>query len=1045
MKKTFYFLRSSRLGPWGLFLGLFLMGSFAMAQNRVSGRVTDNVNEPIPGVNVLVKGTSTGTVTDANGNFSLNAPSDGVLVFSFVGYLTQEIPVANQTTISITMEADVQQLQEVVVTGYASQEKKDLTGSVGVVDPDELNQIPAPNVTSQLQGRVAGVTVTQDARPGAGARVRIRGFGSFQNNDPLYVVDGVPTQDISTINPADIESISVLKDAGAASIYGSRASNGVVVITTKRGAPGVQVNYNMYYGTQYPGDGPDNLLNTQQYADTQWLVYNNDGTDEIHPVYGPSPAAGGASPQLPSWAADTDWWDAITRNALITSHDLSLSAGNEDASFFGSVNWFKQEGITMTNYSERVTARFNSSFNIKDRVTIGENMTVAFRDGNGILPNGEEAAPSAYPYRMQPIIPVIVQNPISGTAREFLPGDYGGTGISPRLGNFDNGFAQYQRNSNDRQQDIRVIGSIFADVKIIEGLNFRTTFGGTMQNGYNTDWASSTYESAENVATSAYSESSYYNHDWVWTNTLTFEREFGNHRLLAVAGYESVKYGISRSVFAQRAGYFSADPNFRTVSNGASIVAANSGYGTPTTLVSQFLRADYAFNDKYLVSATVRRDGSSRFGADERYGVFPSVSAGWRISDEAFMSDVEFISDFKIRGGYGTMGNQLAVSPQNQFSLFGGGTGNSFYDLNGTGSSSLQGFRPVRIGNPNAKWETNVTTNIGFDAGFFDNKLEIVFDWSSKTNEDLLYNPELPGTAGAAAAPFVNIAEMKNTGIDLQLIYRQNFASDFRFEGNFTFTTFNNEIVKIADGFDFFDAGGSRIGPFNRNQVGRSLGEFYGYQVIGLFQSDAEVAGAPTQDGAEPGFFRYADTNGDGEIPPDDRTFIGSPIPDFSYGLNLSLTWKNFDLTAFFYGEAGGEIFNYNKYWIDFWPSFQGQKSTDLLERSWTPERPNATVPKASNTSNFSTNTQSTSYYIEDASYLRLRNLQIGYNLPAGLLSDIGLTKARIYLQGVNLFTITDYSGLDPELSDANDLFPGVDEFNNPNVKQFLVGVNIGF
>ncbi len=1045
MKKTFYFLRSSRLGPWSLFLGLFLMCTVSMAQSRITGRVTDNANEPIPGVNVLVKGTSTGTVTDADGNYSLNAPSDGVLVFSFVGYLTQEVPIANQSNISITMNPDVQQLAEVVVTGYASQEKKDLTGSVGVVDPEELNQIPAPNVTSQLQGRVAGVTVTQDARPGAGARVRIRGFGSFLNNDPLYVVDGVPTQDISTINPGDIESISVLKDAGAASIYGSRASNGVVVITTKRGAEGVQVNYNMYYGTQYPGDGPDNLLDTQGFADLQWLVYNNDGTNEVHPIYGPSPAAGGASPQFPSWAADTDWWDAITRNALITSHDLSLSGGNSDAKFFGSVNWFKQEGITIENFSERFTARFNSSFNIKDRVTVGENITVAYRTGNGILPNGEEATPVAYPYRMQPIIPVIVQQPIDGFVRQFEPGDYGGTGIATRLGNFDNGYAQFQRNKHDRQQDIRVVGSVYADVKIIEGLNFRTTFGGTMQNGYNTDWASSTYESAENVATSAYAESAYYNHDWVWTNTLTFERSFDEHKILAVAGYESVKYGISRSVTARRAGYFSADPNFRTVSNGENINAANSGFGTPTTLVSQFFRADYSFNDRYLLSATVRRDGSSRFGEDNRYGVFPSVSAGWRISEEAFMSDVEFISDFKIRGGYGTMGNQLAVSPQNQFSLYGGGTANSFYNLTGAVSGSLQGFRPVRIGNPDAQWETNISTNIGFDAGFFDNKLEIIFDWYTKVNEDLLYNPELGGIYGAASPPFINIGEMKNTGIDMQVIYRQNFSSDFRFEGNLTFTTFNNEVVKIADNQDFFDGGGSRIGPFNRNQVGEPLGSFFGYEVIGLFQDAAEVASAPTQEGAEPGFLRFADIDGDGAITPADRTFIGNPIPDFSYGLNLSFSWRNFDLTAFLYGESGQEIFNYNKWWVDFWPSFQGQKSTDLLLRSWTPERPGATVPKASNKSNFSTNTQASSYFIEDGSYLRLRNLQLGYNVPANLLSNIGLTTARVYLQGVNLFTITDYTGQDPELSDANDLFPGVDEFNNPNVKQFLIGVNIGF
>lgn len=1036
-------------------LSLILTSSLLAQERSIAGSVTDESGSPMPGVSVVIRGTSQGTATDTDGRYTLTVPGDdATIVFSFVGYATSEVVVGSRSVVDVQLTPDVRTLTELVVTGYAVQEKKDLTGSVGVVSPTELIAIPSSNVTNQLQGRVAGVTVTGDGRPGEQAKVRIRGFGSFQNNDPLYVVDGVPTQDISTLNPGDVESLSVLKDAGAASIYGSRASNGVIVITTKRGASsGVDVNYSMYYGTQDPGKGPDNLLNAQEFADLQWLVYSNDGTNETHPIYGPST---NANPTLPSWAGDTNWWDEVMGNAMIMNHDLSLSGGNENARFYGGLNYFRQDGIALYNYSKRFSARFNSEFKIKDRVTVGENITVSHRSGNNVNANGRENGPVALSMYIQPIIPVIMTEAVTGISHNFVPGEWGGTGIAPRLGNVRNIVAERTRDKDDMAFDVRIIGSVYADVKVIENLNFRTTFGGTFQNGYSTNYTFATYELSENTATPAYQEQAYYNNDWVWTNTLTYNKTFDSHRLLAVAGYEAVKYGIGRNLNGQRAGYFSDAVSFRTLSNGATIVNASSGYNTPTTLASTFLRADYSYGDKYFLSATVRRDGTSRFGEANRYGTFPSVSAGWRISGEPFMASIStVVTDLKIRGGYGTMGNQLAVSPQNAFYLYGGTAGNSFYDLNGTGNSSLQGFRPTRIGNPDAKWETNVTTNIGFDAGLFDNKLEVVFDWYTKKTKDLLYNPALPGTSGAADQPFINIAEMENTGVDLQVTYRKRFQSDFSFEAIGTFTTYNNEIKKVTDGIDYFTSGDydSRIGDFNRNEVGHAVSEFYGYQVIGLFQSDAEVASAPTQDGAEPGFFRYADLDGDDVITAADRTYIGNPNPDFTYGLNLTFAYKGFDLTAFFYGSSGADIFNYNRWWLDFWPSFQNQKSKDLLYNSWTESRPNATTPKASNVSNFSNNTQSVSYYVEKGDFMRMRTLQLGYNLPQEFLGRIGLKNARIYVQGVNLFTITDYSGLDPDLSatsntgnlSGSDLSFGVDQGNYPLTKQYIVGLNLGF
>ncbi len=1030
-----------------LALLLFMASAtLAVAQKSVTGTVTSATdNTPLIGATILVKGTSSGTTTDFDGSFTIRVNEEDVLVVSYTGYESQEVAVAGVSTLNVSLQEARTVLEEIVVTGYTAQQKKDLTGAVGVVNTEQLTQLPTGNVTSQLQGRVSGITVSGDGRPGQVAKVRVRGFSSLSgSNDPLYIVDGVPTQDISTLNPNDVENISVLKDAGAASIYGSRAANGVILITTKRGQKsGVQVNYDMYVGSINPGSKPEFLLNSQQYADLQWLVYRNDGTVETHPVYGPS---SNASPTLPAWGADTDWWDVITQNALITNHDLSLSGGNDNARFYAGLNYFNQEGIVIYNFTKRFSARLNSEFKVANgRVTLGENLTVTGRSGLGIAGNGTEGSPVTSVYRLQPLIPHVITTPVSGTNHDYIVGDYGGTGIAPRLGNTWNEYARRIRNQDDRGEDIRLLGSTFVDVEIIKGLNARSTFGGTYQNGYNTDWTGAEYENAENVATAAYNEQGYFNSDWVWTNTLTFDKDFGSHSLLAVAGYESVKYGIGRGVTANRAGYFSDDPNFRTVSNGAQITGATSWFNTPTTLVSTFLRADYSFNDRYYLSGTIRRDGSSRFGQDFRYGTFPSVSAGIRVSD--FFSAGEVLSDLKIRGGYGTMGNQLPVDPANQFSLFGGDPSTSNYDLNGGGTSSQQGFRPTRLGNLDTKWETQVTTNIGFDASLFNSKLQLSLDYYQRNASDLLVTVPLPDIYGAASAPALNVGEIKNSGIDLQLDYRTKITSDLSFDATLAFTTYKNEIVKFTDDIDFFFAsyGDTRIGNFNRNEVGRSISEFYGYEVIGLFQSQAEVDAAPTQDGAEPGFFRYADKDGDGVITPDDRDFIGNPNPDFTYGLNLGLNYKGFDLSAFFFGSQGNEIFNYNKWWLDFWPSFQGQKSTDLLNNSWTPDNPGATTPKASNKSNFSTNTQSTSYYVEDGSFFRLRNLQIGYSLPQSVVQSIGLNRVRLYVQGVNLFTITNYSGLDPDVNSGGDTAFGVDLGNNPLVKQYLFGLQVGF
>lgn len=1042
---------TTKLRRLTLFLfSMVISSGIILAQEKtVTGKVTAEGEGAIPGVNVTVQGTTIGAMTGLDGTYSLRVPGpNAVLVFSSVGYVTQAITVGSQTVINVNLVSDVQALQEVVVTGYTQQRRRDLTGAIATVEPAKLTQVPTPNVSNALQGRTAGVTVVGDGRPGETSKVRIRGFSSFQNNDPLYVVDGVPTQDISSLNPADVASVSVLKDAGAASVYGSRASNGVIIVTTKKGGTGAKVTYNMYYGTQDPGKGPTNLLNAKEYADLQWLVYKNDGTTEVHPIYGPSTAA---SPTFPEWAADTDWYDAITHFAPIQNHDLSFSAGNENSKFFAGLGVNMQDGIVIYTDAKKFTGRFNSEFTfLNGRIKVGENLSLAYRTGHGVSNLNEGSPIQVACYRAQPIVPVVMTVAVpNGATHAFVPGDWGGTGIAPRLGQAGNVVANQTRGKDNTNWNIHLIGSAFIDIKLLQGLNFKSTLGGTFDNGTWNSYSYKTYENAENNSSNSFQEESYYGNDWVWTNQLTFDKTFGDHKILAVAGYEAVKYGIGRGIGGSRASYFSDDVLYRTLSNGSNILSAYGWLNTPTTLVSQFIRTDYSLMDKYMISATVRRDGSSRFGAGNRYGVFPSASVGWRIKSENFLADVTWLSDLKLRASWGTMGNQLAVSPMNQFFNYGGDPGLSFYDINGTFTSSVQGFAPTRIGNPDAKWETNITTDIGFEASFLNNKIGLKFDWYSKKTKDLLFNPEVPGTVGAADVPYVNVASMSNTGVDIEVSYRNQWG-DLGFDGSIVATTYKNNIDKIAEGITFFD-------PYNdantanringvpvRNMVGHPMSAFFGYHVLGLFQSQAEVDAAPEQSGAEAGFFRFDDTNGDGSITPDDRTFIGNPNPKFTYGVNLAFTYKNFDLTAFLYGSQGNDIFNWNTWWVDFWPSFQGQKSKNALYNSWTPQRTNATTPKASNKSNFSTNNEINDYYIEDGSFLRLKNLQIGYTIPESVTSKINIGSIRVYLQGVNLFTITKYSGLDPELGGWDTTF-GMDAGNYPLVKQYLVGLNVNF
>jgi TonB-dependent starch-binding outer membrane protein SusC len=820
-------------------------------------------------------------------------------------------------------------------------------------------------------------------------------------------------------------------------------------------------------------------LNPQEQADLEWLAKRNDGAPLQSAMYGngsspvlpdyilPSGASEGdplTDPSLYNYTSDpntfyqitrankkgTDWYDELTQMAPIQSHNIGLSGGSGNSKYYVGLNYFNQQGIVIETYSKRYSVRANTEFNFKNKVRIGENLVATYRTNpqspgalrgtpGSAFANNSEGNAIANSFRIQRIVPVY-----------DIMGNFAGT-RGADLGNGVNPVASQVRAKNSVATDIRLFGNLYAEVDILKNLTARSSFGGSVQYGHNTQFTSLNLESSEPRPSNNYSENSFWVSDWVWTNLMTFKKSVGQHSVNAMGGIEAVKKGMSTNLIAGRSNYFVEDPKFISINQGSTGLTNAGQPGTPSSLFSVFGRVDYSFKDKYYVSGTVRRDGSSKFAPSERYGTFPSVTAGWRISAEPFLSAATFITDLKIRGGWGTMGNENNVNASNQFEQLGGGINSTYVDLNGTNSGSIQGFAQTAYANNQTKWETNETTNIGFDASLVDAKVNVSFDWYQKITKDLLFNPEFPSTYGLATTPYLNIGQMTNKGIETQVNYRTKISNDFRLDLTATFTTFKNNIDAIAPGYKFFDVSSgeeNRLGErFVRNAVGHSLSSFYGYKVIGIIQpaDTASLTPKEKKDGMRAGVFKFADTNGDGAITEEDKQFLGSPVPDFTYGLNIVLGYKNFDLTVFLYGVHGSEIMNFTKWWTDFPSSFRGVKSKDALYNSWTPERPNGTTPLASyNYSNIFTNKSSNSYYLENGSYLRARNIQIAYNLPSSLIERWGMSRARVYVQGANLFTATKYSGLNPELG-GNDSNFGVDLGNYPTPKQYLLGLNISF
>jgi len=1041
----------------------------------VTGTITEaETGMPVPAANILEKFTSNGVMSDFDGKFSIEVPEDAILRVSYIGYATKEIDVNGRSEIDIVLETDAAALDEIVVVGYGTQRKQDLTGAVSVVKIEEMVQQPNAQVTNQLQGRVSGVSITGGGQPGQAPQVKIRGSNTFGNNTPLYVVDGIPTQSIENINPNDIESMQVLKDAASASIYGSRAANGVIIITTKRGKGKLSVNYDAYYGTQLVQNGnPWDILSSQEMADLTFKAIRNTNPGEpiSHPQYGD-----GSEPVLPNFIAPvgvntvdeslynvdpyytdpaqlndfyriveankqgTNWFQEIFNSAPITSHNLSVSNGSEKGSFFFSLNYFDQKGTLKNTYLKRYTMRVNTIFNITDNVRVGENLSFAIRENPQIGALSEGSA-IGMAFREQPIIPV-----------RDINGNFAGS-FGQGLGNARNPVAIQDRLQNDRGVSNKLFGNIFAEIDFLENFTLRTTFGGQYFSNTFNSFAFPEYENAENNSVNSYSEGAQTNFNWTWTNTLTYKNTFADiHNLTVVLGTEAYQ-NKGREVGGSTQSYFSFDPDYVTLDTGSG-TQTNYSFKYADALSSVFGRVDYNFDDRYLFGATIRRDGSSRF-LNEQYGWFPAASAGWNINNESFFES-NWIDNLKVRAGYGVMGNQINVDPANSFTTFGGNNQTSFYAISGSNSSTSEGFQQSRIGNPGAKWEKNINANFGIDATLFNNSVQITADYYRKDVNDLLYNPNMPATVGSATAPYVNVGKMTNSGIDLDLSTYFTLAKDLQFNTTVTLTSYNNEIVQIADGLNYFDLEGRRFNGSSiiRNAEGGSVSQFFGYKVDGFWDSQDEIDQANAaaiestgnqnttyQSDVAVGRFRFADINGDNQINSDDRTYIGDPNPDFTYGLNLELMYKNWDFSMFLYGSQGNDIWNNVKWWTDFYSSFGGAKSSTALYDSWTPENTNASAPIQQTVGSFSLADVPNSYFVEDGSYLRAKQIQLGYTLPTSVLDAIRISKLRIYVQMANAFTITSYSGIDPEISGGSVSF-GIDEGAYPNQRQLIFGLN---
>ncbi|MET0391679.1 MAG: TonB-dependent receptor [Chitinophagaceae bacterium] len=1049
-----------------------LAPAVAPPDNIITGLITGDKDLPLAGATVAVKGTSLITKSDNEGRFRLDigTATTAILVISYTGYITQEVNVtANQAAAIKLVIADVN-LDAVVVTGYTRQSKRDVTGAVSTISADVVAKTPVADVGSVLQGRVAGISVDAQGGPGSTAVVRIRGFGTNGNNDVLYVIDGVQMRGGSNlVNPNDIETITVLKDPSTTALYGAQGGNGVIVITTKTGKRGAapKLEYNAYGSWETPTNYPKSL-SPQQYANAYWKYLENSGLPLNNQFYG-----NGATPVLPDYIIEraglpvlvaaegsaavdpalynlsnyrilrtnktgTDWFRSVLDQSFSHSHQLTLSGATDKSNYSLGFGYLDNEGTLLGTYFTRYSLRVNTEFRPTSWLRIGENVQFSYTQGAGVS-NGNHNPQGllADLYQRSPLMPVFdIAGNYSG------PKDFADT-RALHAGNNNPVLTQTQSRKNNKGYNAGMIGSAFIAIEPLKNLVFESRLGVQFY-PYSFRYFIDTFP--QNVFSAQYNqftEGGGYSSDLRLTNKLSYEVRIRDiHKLTAFVAYEASK-GRSRSNQGTVTNLLYTTPGYLNLSNGTYNptipMLGASGYESSTSV---FGNINYTLMDKYLFSMVARRDGSSRFGPLNRYGNFFSYSGGWKISQERFMEGVEWVNDLKIRAAYGENGNNAIPADLYEDRYTTSGYVNySSYDLDGTNNSAFTGAGLYQLGNPYIHWETNRTTNIGFDAELFRSKLAISFSWFNRTTKDLLAVPPITGLRGDALAPFENIMEFSNKGFELEVGYRNTIGA-VGYDMSFNVATYRNNVVHISDD-SAAHIDGNAYAPthfaLTRSEVGMPVSSFYGYIQDGIFQSSAEytsygVAHNGLTAATAAGHFRFRDLNNDKKINDDDRTFLGNPHPKFSYGYNLNLTYKNFDLGIFLQGVAGNKIFNYWRAYTVF-PGAQGAGADD----TWSPDNTDAKLPIWNSTT--SDDMKPSSFFIENGSYLRLKSLQLGYTFKPSK----AFNRMRIYVQGYNLATFTKYTGIDPEISTGSATNIGVDFGGNyPISKKIIVGINFG-
>lgn len=1041
------------------FLSMVLSSSILFAQEKtITGKVSAEEEGPLAGVNVTIQGTVIGAITDLNGSYSIKVPGpSAVLVFSSIGYSSRQVTVGEQTVIDIILPLDLTTLQEVVVVGYGTRLREELTGSISTVSSKDMKLSTAPSAIGRMQGQVAGVTVVNSNTPGGDAFIRVHGMGTINDSRPLYVIDGVPSDPGSSLNPDDIESISVLKDASSAAIYGTRGANGVILITTKRGKAGDKptITFSTRIGVANAINQYD-MLNAQEYAESVWLRADNQGVPRPSALYGT-----GSKPVLPDYLtptgakagdpntdpstysssnvitkaskAGTNWYDEIYQTGKTQEYDLSISGGSLKSTYAFSAGYADQQGVLIHTGFKRYTFRSNSDAKVADWLKVGQSLSATFTQKQGDMGSDGEASPISQAYRIQPIIPVY-----------DIMGKFAGTKSGPNFGNAENPVSQLTRNANNYDKYARAMGNFYAEATIIKGLILKSLFGfdfGTTDQKY-INLANP--EMAEAHPNDALSINHNYNMQWNWVNTLSYDKTFGPHRITAVVGTEAIS-SVYTEENAGRSVYFNNSFDYMQLNSGEAN-QTNSGYASEWSLFSEFGRVNYSLKGKYLLEGVVRRDGSSRFAKASRYGVFPAVSAGWVISQENFMTSTSSVINFlKLKAGWGKSGNDR-IGDYNSYTTFGVNKIQSSYPLDGTTSGLTTGFQPVQYGNENVTWEKTSTLDIGLDSRFLANTLSFGINIWQRTTTDMLYQVQKPQVSGVANQPYVNIGDMKNTGFDIELGYSNKAMNDkFIYSINATLSHYKNNVTKLSNNSnEFITTASERQVDYSRAQVGHAFPEFFGYVVDGIFQNSADTAGYPkfgTYN--KPGHFKFRDVNKDGKIDASDRTFIGSPHPKLTGGLNINLSYGGFGMNMTFYGSYGNDMINYVRRWIDY-GQFDGGLSKDALYKSWgspyLKSNADATLPMYDVDP---ITQQNSSAFVEDASFLRMKNLQIGYNLPKSLLRNIKIESLNIYCQVTNLLTITKYSGLDPEYYSSDPGTLGLDRGATPTSRQIMFGLRL--